>query len=225
MKIVKNNNLSLKDYEKIISKGFETFMEVGNALIAIKEAKLYMDDGYSTYADYCKKRWNFTPQHANRLIGAAKVGKKIEEGKPNSLASMPKSESQARALQKSADPKADWEKTQMKTGKNQPTAKEIKATVNNADESAIEAEVIEDLPSAEECDTVSLDMLTEIIHSGHIMGKKTGRPQIAVNVDDDAVVRLKKLNTELKANNGQIVALSLILTEKVLEIKQKLGEK
>jgi hypothetical protein len=59
--------------------------------------------------------------------------------------------------------------------------------------------------------------------SPYEMGHKTGRPQIAVNVDDESTMRLKRLKKALPANNGEIVAQALVLMEMLLlEIDDKL---
>lgn len=62
----------LIELERIIEQGKLTFIEVGNALAEIKESRLYRCD-YSTFEDYCKSRWNFTRQHAYRLIECAPI--------------------------------------------------------------------------------------------------------------------------------------------------------
>ena len=52
--------------EKIIEKGKKTFIEVGRALLQIKEQELYRSD-YDTFADYCKERWGFNDSRAGSL--------------------------------------------------------------------------------------------------------------------------------------------------------------
>jgi hypothetical protein len=62
--------------EKIIEKGLQTFREVGNALIEIKEKSLYRND-YATFQDYCQERWGFSRQRAHQLIQGAKVAERM----------------------------------------------------------------------------------------------------------------------------------------------------
>ena len=117
---------SLQECEAVIARGLKTFVEVGTALLTIKQQKLYKNT-HPNFNDYCKDRWNFTQQHAGRLIVATKVVD-IIESEPIGL-SPPQSESQTRALAKSANPVADWKTAQEITGKDQPTAKEISTIV------------------------------------------------------------------------------------------------
>ena len=63
---------SLAHYEAIIERGLKTFVEVGNALLAIRDSRLYCKD-YATFEDYCQKRWGMDRTYAHRTIDAAKV--------------------------------------------------------------------------------------------------------------------------------------------------------
>ncbi len=58
--------------EKTVEKGMGTFREVGQALLEIRDSRLYRRE-YETFADYCKKRWGFTHGRARQLISAAKI--------------------------------------------------------------------------------------------------------------------------------------------------------
>jgi hypothetical protein len=49
-----------------------TFVEVGHALLEIRENRLYRD-GFTTFDDYCRDRWGFERTRAHRLIEAARV--------------------------------------------------------------------------------------------------------------------------------------------------------
>lgn len=62
----------LANHEAVIERGIGTFVEVGNALLAIREGKLYRSD-YGTFEEYCRERWGMSKSHANRLISAADV--------------------------------------------------------------------------------------------------------------------------------------------------------
>lgn len=55
-------------------RGLGTSVEVGAALTEIREQRLYrLRDGFTTFEAYCKERWGFTRDKADRLIGAAAV--------------------------------------------------------------------------------------------------------------------------------------------------------
>ena len=62
------------ELEKIIAAGKQTFIEVGKALAEIRDARLYHSD-FSTFEEYCDKKWGFTKQHAYRLIACAPIAK------------------------------------------------------------------------------------------------------------------------------------------------------
>src|SRR5215471_14441680 len=64
----------LAELEKAIAKGQKTFVEVGLALAEIRELRLYKRE-YSSFSEYCQKKWGWTKQHAYRLIEAAPIGK------------------------------------------------------------------------------------------------------------------------------------------------------
>lgn len=62
----------LAAHEEVIDRGLNSFVEVGRALMAIRDEHLYTDvDG--TFEGYCKKRWGFAKSRAYQLIDAAKV--------------------------------------------------------------------------------------------------------------------------------------------------------
>jgi len=82
----------LTEYESVIERGLKTFVEVGTALLAIREAKLYRLN-YGTFEEYCQERWGMVRRQADRLISAAEVSENL---RPIGL--IPTSESQARPL-------------------------------------------------------------------------------------------------------------------------------
>lgn len=64
---------SLPELEARIERGLQTFVEVGTALLEIRDRRLYREGGHQTFEDYCQTRWGFSKTHANRLVGAASV--------------------------------------------------------------------------------------------------------------------------------------------------------
>ena len=222
------NPLSLlQEQEVIIQKGLMGLLVVGAALRKIKEDKLYKDN-YSTYDEYCQQRWNFTPQHANRLIKAATVVEKIKNEPIGSV--LPQSESQVRALLKSKNPATDWKKIQEVTGKEQPTAKEIETFISdqNKKDDVIDAEIVkethEKVPreansaAPEETEQGSIVLLLKnIIRTPYKKGVRTGRAQISVEADDDSVERLERLKKSLHSSKSSVVSLALIFLEQSLE--------
>jgi len=63
--------------ENIIEKGVKTFIEVGKALLEIKDGRYYRDN-YETFQDYCKERWGFDRQRAFQLINASKSAENVK---------------------------------------------------------------------------------------------------------------------------------------------------
>lgn len=62
--------ISLKQCEEIIGRGISSFIEVGNALRAIRDGKLYKAE-FKTFEEYCQQRWNWGRAYANRQIAAS----------------------------------------------------------------------------------------------------------------------------------------------------------
>lgn len=85
----------LARHEAIIERGLETFIEVGNALLAIRDGELYKAAGWSTFEDYCRERWGLKRLRAYELMRAATVvGNLLEISNI-----VPSRESQAAALE------------------------------------------------------------------------------------------------------------------------------
>jgi hypothetical protein len=59
--------------EGVIRAGLDTFVEVGAALLTIRDGRGYEHAGYATFETYCLERWGMVYRHANRLIQAAEV--------------------------------------------------------------------------------------------------------------------------------------------------------
>jgi hypothetical protein len=62
----------LSTLEVIIGQGMKSFMEVGKALLTIREQRLYREE-FKTFDAYCAERWGMGKQHANRLISGSQV--------------------------------------------------------------------------------------------------------------------------------------------------------
>lgn len=58
--------------ETTIEKGLQTFIEVGNALMEIRDGRLYRAR-FGTFDEYCRDRWNIDRTYAHRLMDAAQV--------------------------------------------------------------------------------------------------------------------------------------------------------
>lgn len=68
----KEEKSSLRELERTISNGVKSFVEVGNALKAIRDGRLYREQ-FKTFELYVKDRWNFDRTRAYQLIDAAEI--------------------------------------------------------------------------------------------------------------------------------------------------------
>lgn len=96
-------NRGLMELETTIANGFSKFLEVGNALLEIQTRKLYLDDDYATFEQYCAKRWSISRSQAYRMIQAAEVVGHLAEDRDLPL---PIHEAQTRVLAKLKEPEA-----------------------------------------------------------------------------------------------------------------------
>ena len=62
----------LKKCEAIIKKGWTTFLQVGRALMTIRDKRLYRDR-YHTFEAYCREQRLYSRTHMDRWIKAAEV--------------------------------------------------------------------------------------------------------------------------------------------------------
>jgi hypothetical protein len=62
----------LETLETTISKGMDTFVEVGSALAEIRDSRLYRQY-HPTFAAYCEQQWDLGKSQAYRLITASEV--------------------------------------------------------------------------------------------------------------------------------------------------------
>lgn len=82
----------LSELEQVVETGLTVFVKVGNALLEIRDSRLYRQN-FPTFEAYCRDRWGMVRQQANRLIQAAEVAENLEP-----MGSIPKTERQARPL-------------------------------------------------------------------------------------------------------------------------------
>ena len=83
---------SLFELEERIEKGLQTFIEVGNSLLEIRDRRLYKEQGYSRFEDYCQERWGWSRVHVHRQIDAAQTASLLPTG------NIPATERQVREL-------------------------------------------------------------------------------------------------------------------------------
>ena len=142
MELVDADDLSGEDHtylqerEKIIDVGRRTFLEVGQALIEIKEHRgglLYKR--YGTFEKYCQERWEFGRSYAFRLMDAAQIYREmLPRGNADggSVPVLPTTEKQMRSLKKlpTAEMRLDaWTNAVQAAGERPISARDVEREV------------------------------------------------------------------------------------------------
>ncbi len=84
---------SLAECEETIARGVRGYVEAGEALRTIRDARLYRET-HGTFEDYCRERWGWNKDRSNQLIRASEVSTTVLSlGAP-----APANEGQAREL-------------------------------------------------------------------------------------------------------------------------------
>jgi hypothetical protein len=83
----------LTGLEAVIDSGLRTFVDVGAALLEIRESRLYRQT-HGTFEDYCRERWQMVASRARQLIAAVETVRNLE----SVTTVTPATESQARPL-------------------------------------------------------------------------------------------------------------------------------
>src|SRR4051794_11145636 len=102
--IVRLSDLLAKQ-EAIIKRGEQTFLAVGEALMTIRDERLYKTAGFKTFDLYCRERWGWSKVRSIQLIGAAKA--------VTTVTNPPANERQARELARVPESKREnvWRET------------------------------------------------------------------------------------------------------------------
>lgn len=119
----------LERCEVVIKQGLQTFIEVGQALMTIREKRLYRI-GFKTFEDYCTHKWGMVQQSATRLIRAYETVTNLQTEPMGSV--LPQSERQIRPLT-SLEPeiqKEVWTEV-VKTHGDNITAAKVQTVVND----------------------------------------------------------------------------------------------
>jgi hypothetical protein len=138
---------TLEHYEHVIAQGIKTFVEVGHALLAIRDQRLYRES-YATFEDYLRQRWDLSRSYAHRMIDAAVV---VENVLPIGNI-VPANEAQARPLA-TLPPEQQrevWREAVETAPASGVTAKHVQATVKRHRDRTSEPKV--NKPKAQEPD-------------------------------------------------------------------------
>jgi hypothetical protein len=113
--------------EETIESGLKTFTDVGNALLVIRDERLYRAD-YGTFEDYCRSRWGFDKARASKLISAAEAVSNVSHVKLP-----PANERQAYELSRVKDPEQQrevWQEAVSTAPNGKVTAKHVQEVVD-----------------------------------------------------------------------------------------------
>lgn len=68
--------VALKNHEEVIARELRGFLEVGRALVAIRDNKLYRSE-YKTFEQYCQKRWELARSTAYSMMAGSKISENL----------------------------------------------------------------------------------------------------------------------------------------------------
>lgn len=85
----------LESCEARIERGLATFVDVGQALLEVRDGRLYRA-GHGTFEDYCRERWGMVASRARQLIAAAETAATVTDVTPD--LPTPRNEAVAREL-------------------------------------------------------------------------------------------------------------------------------
>lgn len=139
----------LTDCESRIERGIAVFLDVGNALLEIRDSRLYRQ-AFPTFEAYCKERWGFERRQAYRLMDAAQAVENVSHG----TQTVPQTERQARPLT-ALEPEVQrevWREVVDSTPPDQITARVVEEKAKAAEPlnetvRAIKAEIAAPTPS------------------------------------------------------------------------------
>lgn len=159
------DSVALQYHEQVIEKGLETFYEVGQSLMFIRENRLYRKE-FKTFEEYCQEKWGRSRSWANKVIKASEVVGFLGNGE-----NFPQNQGQAQPLTKLQTPEQQneaWSNAVANSETGKPTAKEVDAEVKKLQEKIKELET----------DNATLDLrVTEqstLIESANQQIKETG---------------------------------------------------
>jgi hypothetical protein len=115
----------LVQLERTIETGITTFVEVGQALMEIRDSRLYRIE-HKTFEAYCQEKWGMSRTYAFVTIESSKAAKNVLNCEQRPL-----TESQARPLTKLSPEKQPeaWAKAVEIADGEQPTARQVEQAV------------------------------------------------------------------------------------------------
>lgn len=99
-----NDNHQLEQLEQVITRGEQSFVEVGEAYDRIRSGKLHKETGCKSFGAYCKTRWGHGTAYASRVINGARIARKVLELVPTLRIQEAHTRPLLRLLKKDEDP-------------------------------------------------------------------------------------------------------------------------
>jgi N6-adenosine-specific RNA methylase IME4 len=95
VELISYGDLSLRELEDIVEKGLATFVDVGMALLTIRDKRLYKEQGYSNFESYLDEKWGLGRRYAYYQMTAGYITSELMRTNVHTL---PKHEGQVRPL-------------------------------------------------------------------------------------------------------------------------------
>ncbi|MBI1879045.1 MAG: hypothetical protein HYR94_12645 [Chloroflexi bacterium] len=133
----------LAELETVIERGLQTFIEVGSALMEIRNSRLYRQM-YATFEEYCQERWDLRKSRTYQLMDAAEVVENLKSSTIVELFSgnilLPTNEAQARPLAKLGleMQRQAWRKAVETAPQGKITAKHVETVVKEFQAAQVE---------------------------------------------------------------------------------------
>lgn len=181
--------------EQVIERGLATFVDVGTALLEVRDSRLYRV-AYPTFEAYCAERWNMVASRARQLISAANtVGNLLAVTNGNSL---PANERTARELSGLApdEQRAVWAEAVATAPGGKVTAVHVRAVARITEALSAAPEEVREVVrryGVADADTISeltrlhkqkAETFAEVAASGWI---QPGDEEAAVRIDEGAL--------------------------------------
>jgi hypothetical protein len=115
------------ELERVIERGLKSFMEVGTALMEIRDQRLYRLT-HARFNDYCHERWDISSGYARRLMDSVETVAALMP-----IGTIPDSESVARPLSQLSEQERvmAWVEAVESSEDGHPTASQVQQAVNN----------------------------------------------------------------------------------------------
>lgn len=133
----------LAELETVIERGLQTFIEVGSALMEIRNSRLYRQS-HTTFEEYCQERWDLRRSRTYQLMDAAEVVENLKSSTIVELSSgptpLPLNEAQARPLARlGVDMQRQvWQKAIETAPQGRITARHIETVVREFEAAQVE---------------------------------------------------------------------------------------